>query len=384
MGQAFLDPPGLLLIAWAFLVLIKKHRTKKGDLDVFLVFVTSLIYIGFLRLELASIRSVFFDGILYGSIAYTLFMFDVKAVLKRDLEHEKLHAFKKDYKHLANRSEMLRKRFVSLLDLCEDGIVFRMEDGSMFITDVTRAMLGFESNEVAYSEFLDALHPDDLDTYRALSEQKRLKKGTYTAHYRIMQNGKTHWVKEKGVKVQHEKRTMTIALMQSLDVKRYPKTNVDVLNQLPIDQALYEYLQSRNTEESPYTLIYFELANIPTINEKYGRDIGDLMMGEFLSKLIYHFLGDANAIFRITGIRFAMVIKDKRKYGMLKRALDEGGDLVNYTMSFGGTRESVYPYFGIHSVTVFEEPVDEIAARADKALNIAVHDTTQENYFVIG
>jgi len=139
-----------------------------------------------------------------------------------------------------------------------------------------------------------------------------------------------------------------------------------------------------NTKRKEYTLIYFQLSNIPVINERYGRDMGDLMMGEFISKLIYHFLGDAEALYRITGIRFAMVIEDQRKHGMLKRALEEGGDLVNYTMSFGGTRQSVYPYFGIHTIKVFEEPVDEIAARAEKALNIALDDKTQENYFMIG
>ncbi|MFW5913564.1 MAG: diguanylate cyclase domain-containing protein [Bacillota bacterium] len=382
--EQWFELPLIILLVWAFLVLIKKHRTKKGDLDVFLLVVTAGLYIVFHQLELASLPPYVFEVMLYGGSVYTLFMFDLKGVIKRDLEHEKLNALKKEYKQLTNRSEMLRKRFISMLDLLEDGVLFRMEDGSMFMTDVAKSYLGFESNELSYDDFLSVIHADDLEAYKNLSERKARKKGHYTAHYRVRHNNAIQWVKEKGIQVEHDKRTMTIALIQSLDVKKYPKTNVEVLNQLQIDQALFEYLQSRNSEEKPYTLLYFELSNIPHINKEYGRDIGDLMMGEFISKLIYHFIGDAKAVFRITGIRFAMVIRDQRKYGMLKRALEEGGDLVNYSMSFGGVRESVYPYFGIHTVTVFEEPVDEIAARAEKALNIALDDTTQENYFVIG
>ncbi len=382
MGE-WLELPAIILMVWACLVLIKKHRTKKGDLDFLLVLASASMYIAFFRFDMASIPPYIFETLLYGGGAYTLFMFDLKSVLKKNLEHEKLKALKNEYKHLANRSEMLRKRFISLLDILEDGVVFRMEDGSMFVTEVAQAFLGLETNEVSYDDFIDALHPDDVDAYQNLAERKR-RKSSYTAHYRVMHGNKPHWIKENGIKVQHDKRTMTIALVQSLDVRKYPKTNVQVLNQMDIDQALFEYLQTRNTEEKTYTLVYFELSNIPHINTKYGRDIGDLMMGEFLSKLIYHFIGDAKAVFRISGIRFAMVIRDQRKYGMLKRALDEGGDLVNYTMSFGGTRESVYPYFGVHTVTVFEEPVDEIAARAEKALEIALDDTTQENFFVIG
>ncbi len=373
----------LLLLGWALLVFIKKHRSKKGDLDLLLLFTATIIYIAFVRFELASIPPYLFEGLLYGGIAYTLFMFDLKAIMKKDLNHEKLKSLKKDYKALMNRSEMLRKRFIALLDRMQDGVLFIMEDGEMFATDQAVELLGFESNELSYKEFLDSMHSEDRDVYVSTTS-KRKAKGDYVTHYRVMTRPNPLWIKETGTKVTHDKRTMTLAIIQSLDVKKYPRTNMDVLNGLKIDQALYESLQTLNTKKKEYTLIYFQLSNIPFINERYGRDVGDLMMGEFISKLIYHFLGDAEALFRITGIRYAMVIEDQRKYGMLKRALEEGGDLVNYTMSFGGTRQSVYPYFGIHTVKVFEEPVDEIGARAEKALSIALDDKTQENYFMIG
>jgi PAS domain S-box-containing protein len=372
-----------LILVWAFLVLIKKQRSKKGDIDLFLLFVTTTSYIAFIIYDLIELPTLLFNAALYGGLAYTLLMFDIKAVLQKDVNREKLKSLKKDYKALTNRSEMLRKRFIALLERMQDGVLFIMEDGQMFATDQAVNLLGFDENELTYETFLDAMHPEDKEAYLALTS-KRKSKNDYTAHYRIMTGNSPLWIKESGTKVSHEKRTMTLAIIQSLDVKKYPRTNMDVLNGLKIDQALFERLQTMNSKGKEYTLIYFQLANIPFINERYGRDVGDLMMGEFISKLIYHFLGDAEALFRITGIRYAMVIEDQRKYGMLKRALEEGGDLVNYTMSFGGTRQSVYPYFGIHTVNVFEEPVDEIAARAEKALNIALDDKTQENYFMIG
>jgi|AntRauTorcE11897_2_1112592.scaffolds.fasta_scaffold01007_7 GGDEF domain-containing protein/PAS domain-containing protein len=381
--DVFLQLEAVILLIWALLVLIKKHRSKKGDFDFFLLFVATLSYGLFVQYTLASIPPYLFEVMLYGGLAYTLFMFDVKAVIKKDVNRETLKHLKKDYKILTNQSEMLRKRFIALLDRMEDGVLFIMEDGSMFATDQAVKLLGLDSNELSYDNFLEAMHTEDKEAYVSISS-KRKSKRNYKAHYRIMTTKTPMWIKESGTKVTHDKRTMRLAIIQSLDVKKYPRTNIDVLNGLKIDQALYECLQSMNTKRKEYTLIYFQLSNIPVINERYGRDMGDLMMGEFISKLIYHFLGDAEALYRITGIRFAMVIEDQRKHGMLKRALEEGGDLVNYTMSFGGTRQSVYPYFGIHTIKVFEEPVDEIAARAEKALNIALDDKTQENYFMIG
>ena len=373
----------MIFIVWALLIAFKKVRTKKGDLDS-LVFVAALgAYLLFDVYALTEVPGFILDILIYGGFFLTVFLFNIREVFAKDVTKEKLNALNKEYRKLSDRSEMLRMRFVHLLDMVDSGIMFRSEDGSVFGTDQLLEIVNFENNEFSFDELLHIMHPDDKRTYMEVLERLGKKRSTYTVHYRLNKETGYTWFKERGTYLKHKGKPMYIALVDALDIKAYPKSNIEVLNNLTIGESYFEHLQKLSRKGSPYTIVTFEISNIPQINNRYGRDIGDLMMGEYLSKLSYQFLKDIHAVFRLGGIRFAMVIEDQRKAQMLKRALEEGGDLINYTMQFGAAKESVFPAFGMLEVKHFDEPIDEIAARAEKALEIALDEKTQDIYFVI-
>ncbi len=373
----------ILFIVWFLLVFLKKTKAKKGDFDLFLFVVALAAYVIFHRLALAELPLEYLELFYFAGFLYTLLMFDIKALFRRDMTREKLKSLQKEHEELKDRSELLRRRFIAMLDLVDEGIVFRTDDNRMFGTEKMLSVTGMDDHEFSYEEFLSHLHSDDRRAYEEAISKCSKKKPEYQTHYRVKKDGVYEWVKENGMRMDYDRRTMYIAIVRGVNVRRYPKTDVDMLNRLNIDQSLLEALQKYNRNREPYSLVLFELANIPRINENYGRDIGDLMMGKFLNKLVYHFLRDADVVFRLSGIRFAMIIHDHRKYEMLKRALEQGGELVNFSMSFGEVKESVYPYFGIQHIDYFDEPVDEILSRGHKALNIALDDNTPENYFII-
>jgi len=367
---------------WFILIVIKKTRQKKGDLELFLFVVALAGNIVFLQLRLAPVDALYVDGFAFLAFLFSLLVFNPRLLKEKDSTKAKYDSLKKEHKELKEKSEVLRQRFVHLLDLFPEGIAFRSGD-YIFGTDAYISLFGLDEHEFTVDEFFEHLHPDDRQAYRnALSKTSR-KKPKYTTHYRVKEENGYRWIKEHGTRMDDEKETMYISIIQSLDVKRYPKTEVDVLNRLEFEPALLETVQSLNRKRSTYTLIFFELSNIPAINKRYGRDIGDLMMGKFLNKLVYHFLKDADMLFRLSGIRFAMLITDQRKFKMLKQSLEQGSELANFTMSFGQVKESVYPFFGIQTVDYFDEPVDELVERNHKALDIALDENTPENYFEI-
>ncbi len=373
----------IIMATWLFFIIVKKIRNKKGDLDILLFVPALTAYILFVILELADITFLYLQSYIYVGFAFSLLIFDGKNLSKKDKTKDKLKTLKKDYDNLAERSELLRERFIHMLELVDDGIAFRSDDDTMFGTQNYLKLIPFDDNEFSFEALLMKMHPDDKQSYLEAIQKVSRKKPTYTVHYRIKKEGDYHWFKEKGFRLQQHNRKMYINVVKGVDVKRYPETNIEVLNNLTIDRAYYEHIQSLNRKRSPYSIVTFEMTNIPQVNSQYGRDIGDLLMGEYIKKLAYHFLKDIHSVFRLSGIRFAMVITDHRKVEMLKRALEEGGDLINHTMTFGNVTESVYPCFGILHVKMFDEPVDEIAERADKALNIALEDNTTDNYFII-
>ncbi|MCK5762426.1 MAG: diguanylate cyclase, partial [Candidatus Izimaplasma sp.] len=123
------------------------------------------------------------------------------------------------------------------------------------------------------------------------------------------------------------------------------------------------------------------LSNIPNINEKYGRDVGDLMMGEYMKKLRYNFIKDNHSLYRIGGINFALIIKDERKVELIDRALQHGGDLFNLTMVFGGITQTLYPNLGISESNREGKNADQIIEEADEALKITLKDSYDTNYY---
>ncbi len=368
---------------WILFIVLKKWRTKKGDLDIVLFASALLAYILFDVLVLAEVSTWLITSFVMLGFFYSVLMLDFRELLRKDYTKTKLKQIKKEFNDLQDRSELLRQRFITMLDLYEDGIAFRTDDDMMYGTKAFLKLMPFDAHEFSFKTFLNKMHPDDQTSYLETIQKTSPKRPKYQVHYRIKRSHDYIWIKETGTSLVYQKRTMFISLVKGLDVKKYPPTNVTVLNELAIDKAYYEQIQALNRKRTPYTIVTFELTNIPNINDKFGRDIGDLMMGEFISKLAYHFIKDIHAIFRLSGIRFAMVITDERKVEILKRALKEGGDLINYHMQFGHAKESVYPSFGIHHINVYDEPIDAIAERALKALKIALDENTPENYFII-
>lgn len=371
-----------ILFIWMVLVILKKLRMKRGDFDVLLLVPALVAYIIFFIVDLASIPIIAIQLYSAVGLGYTLLTIDVKKMGNETRVKKKYKTLKKAHANVVQRSEVLRERFIHMLDLVDDGIAFRSDDDTMFGTKRFIDLLRFDNHEFTFETFMMKMHPDDQTSYLETLDSLSKKPHTYTAHYRIKKDGDYHWFKENGVRLKQDKRIMYIAVLRGLDVKKYPQSNVEVLNNLPFEKAYFEHIQKLNKSRNPYSIVTIELTNIPAVNKKYGRDIGDLMMGEYIKKLAYHFLKDIHAVFRLSGIRFAMIITDHRKTEMLKRVLEEGGDLITYTMHFGSVSETIFPAFGLTYVKMFDEPVDEIAQRAEKALNIALDDNTTDHYFI--
>ena len=369
--------------AWFFLLVLKRIRMKSGDLDT-LFFVLALGgRIVFGELQAYPVAPWILDGAAYGGLAYTLLFFSFNQLFDRDQSLVRYQALNKEHKQVLVSHESLRKRFISLIELLKEGLIFRNYDGTLFVTEPFLTMTGHTDNELTEAEYEKRVHPEDRDIVKSTLKKLNRRHPRYQMTYRYQKETSYIWLKERGMLVFYEDRKMIISLVQGIDVRMHPASEVDVLNTLKFNDAFYETLQEVNRRRQPYHLVFFELSNIPLINEQYGRDLGDLMMGEFLNKMTYHFLKDDRSLFRISGIRFAMIVRDERKYEILERALKYGGDLLNFEMHFGSVQETVFPHFGIQKITVFEEPIDEVVKRSNRALDIAKSEESPDNYFKI-
>ena len=281
---------------------------------------------------------------------------------------------------IKKNADLLQKRFVSTIEILNDGMCFKDCDEDLFGTDRFIELFGLKNNIFSQEVFESKIYKDDLIEYKKIIEKITKKKPIYSTTYRVNNDGNLIWIKEVGKKIFLDKKESYISIVKPMNIKQFPESEIDVLNELPNHKKLYEEIQNLVRIKKPFTLILMHLTNVPNINEKYGRDLGDLMMGEYLKKMRYNFIKDNHSLYRVGGINFALIIKDERKVELIDRALQHGGDLFNLKMVFGGVTQTLYPNLGLSQSPAVGKNADQIIDEATEALKITLKESFDANY----
>ena len=365
---------------WLLMIALKYARLKKGVWDIFWAGLITIFY----SLVLFETVPFFLDAawIIYLGALGTLLFFNLGSVIKGKDDSLSFKELESKYQALVKSSEQLRTRFLGTLDVLEDGLAFIDDDGAMFLTTPALTLFNLDDPELSEATFIERLHPDDQPALKDIRAKAKKSQKKYHTKYRIQSGQKYLWVEETGLYIKVDKTPMGVVQLRGAEVRMFPKTAVDVLNYLPQESDLDAHLLRLHTEEKPYRVVAMRLSNIPGINAKYGRDVGDMMMGEFLKKMKFHFMKE-DAIYRLQGILFIMVLKDLRKADMLEKALKEDSSLLQTTVDMGGINESVYPYFGVVHVERFDAHALDVKAKAVGALKEALTEDLQDNYSIV-
>ena len=371
-----------ILVLWTLFNLVLKLSNKnKADYSFIVAFAFALGFLYYYLYDmLDSIYYTYYTYALVGFVLIILMMKVLISVFRKDISAEDYHELENEMKEINNMSELLRKRFISTIELLDDGMCFKDKDEDFFGTDKFIEFFGLKNNVFSEEMFYEKVYKDDITQYKNTLEKLTKKSPTYSIKYRIKNNGNLVWIKEIGRLIFLEKKSSIISIIKPMDIRQFPKSEIDVLNQLPLYQNMYEEIQKLIRQKTPFTLLMIHLLNVPNINEKYGRDVGDLMMGEYLKKLRYNFIKDNQSLYRVGGIDFALIIKDERKVELIDRALKHGGDLFNLTMIFGGITQTLYPNLGISESTSEGKNADQIIEEALEALKVTLKDSYDANY----
>lgn len=372
---------GLWLI---YAILIKLTRKRKYDYSfiVAFVFLLGFGYFYFIGDQDTMIYTVY-SYVLPGLFAFWLIIDNVILLFKKNVSEFDFYDLEKELEHVSSASELLRLRFISTIELLHDGISFY--DGETFFgTDRYIEIMGIKDNEFSLETFHDLFVKEDLVQYNIQLEKLSKRYPTYTIKYRIKKDDNLVWIIERGKMFYVNKKMQYISIVKPMDVKLYPETDVDVLNTLPNYKEMLSEMQLLARKKLPYHLVLIQLTNVPKINEKYGRDLGDLLMGEYLSKLRYKFIKDNQSLFRISGIKFGLLIKDKSKFDLLDRALVGAGELLTLQMNFGGITQTIYPNIGISESPYESKNPDLVFSEATEALEFTLKENSDKSYSFYG
>jgi len=365
---------------WAALIIIKFKRLGQAALD-FSLWLIVLVLLTLVQLNVFTWPIGDVAWVVYGGALVSLAFVDAWAMIRGIDRSETFQTLQEKHNALVQESEALRERFVATIDVLKDGLIYHDHDDRLFFTEPAMDLLGLKDPEMTYESFLAILHPDDQKAYQE-HYQKGLKSGKKNlTKVRVKKGHHYIWLELNGVSVKVDKKNLTVFQVRAVDVRQFPRTDVDVLNTMLLEDDCDHVLSSLHQSQTPYSVIAMRLSNIPGLNAKYGRDVGDMLMGEFLKKMRYHFIKEDQRLFRLQGILFMMVLTDERKTNIFKTALKEDSGLLQTTMQIGGVNESIYPYFGVVTVKTFGQPALEMKNQAIEALKESLQEQTQENYY---
>ena len=367
---------------WLIYLLLSKFLGKKRvgySFIALFVFIIGYIYFYIYKTSETELHEYY----TYASIGFFLLFLvlgNVRVFAKKNFSEFDFYGLERELNDIKDMSETLRQRFISTIELLDDGIAFRESDESIFGSDKFIELIGLDSNQFDVTVFENIMYKDDLIAYKNAIEKVTKRNPIYRVKYRVKIDDNLVWIYESGKLINIDKKSSYISIIKRVDIKQFPETEIEVLNSLKNEKKMYNEMQKLTRTKNPYHLVLIRLTNIPKINEKYGRDVGDLMMGEYIKKLGYNFIKDNTSFFRIGGIDFGLLIKDEKKYEILERALSGSGELLNLDMVFGGVTQTLYPNIGIAESPYLGKSPDKVLEEAKEALKISLKDQSHKNY----
>ena len=114
-----------------------------------------------------------------------------------------------------------------------------------------------------------------------------------------------------------------------------------------------------------------ELTNIPTINDNYGWDVGNMIMAEYITKMRNSFVTENGEIFRISGLKFVVIVTNPNKMDTLNKGIRQNEKLLNLDVKYGSINTELIVHAGI-SISKEDFVVEEkLYQAAEEALKIA-------------
>lgn len=327
----------------------------------------------------------YYGYVLYAAVIFIAINFTAKVRITQNLTDYDFFEMEKELDEIKTNSELLRLRYISTIGLVPDALVFYNDDfNGFFVTEQFQRIIDRKKTEFTLDEYAELIHLDDRSQYLSTIKKTSKKTPSFDLKYRVNRNGVYIWVEERAKVFEFDKKVQLISIIKGIDMKLFPETLIHEIDSLPTEQHLVQYLTQASKEPEAFYLVMIQLTNIPDINLRFGRDVGNLMIAEYIKKMRYNFAKDLNSVFRITGIQYALIIKEQRKYEVLLRALQSGGDLVNLAVNIGGIQQVVYPNLGI----IKHEPwstysLNEFVGLASKSLDEAIRNP-KKNYSIFG
>ena len=307
----------------------------------------------------------------FGKIKGRLFIGDKKG-------NEELVGMEKNLAESMDELNIIKSRFITVLEKTKEGIFFADTiNNTIWLNNNIVQDLKLKSSTLSLDEFYKDIHPDDLPMYKAKLAQVNNINPNYSITYRYNTGVSYSYVKEEGSRISNGLKIELCGFIRLLDGYKYEKTQSELDNVTGQAEMLAQVNQLYEKQHT-FQVFHIKINNITELNEKYGRDIGNVAISEYV-KLIKNRFIDNNMIYRISGLEFVGIITDYRKMEILKKDLSNNEKILNVNADYGSINIKLSANMGIIYSTDAVNAKDAFK-KVNEALRIASNQRYNSNY----
>lgn len=274
-----------------------------------------------------------------------------------------------------NDYESLRLKYIQTLKLASDGFYYiDLDSQSIWLSEISLKMLGLGNEIILIEDFYKFIHKEDLPSLLGSLSNLTKKKVSFKTRYRFLKNNQYIWVEDEGVRIFDDPgANIIMGKFRINEQSSYQSLGSSEVDGLKTEKDIFYHLNSLFQEKRTFELALFELGNIPEINKEYGRDIGNMLINEYVKKLKASFVSESSEIFRISGLVFAVTIVDPRKMELLRTGLLKDPEFLSLEMNYGAISLKMDVFLGVASSYKDAKEETTLYERATEALTVARH-----------
>lgn len=277
--------------------------------------------------------------------------------------------------------ESLRLKYLSTIELLNEGLYYiDLDENTIWLSDAVLKKINFTNNIIDLKDFYSYIYEDDLKSYLGTLSSLTIRKQTFKTRYRFLINGQYLWIDDRGKRIFEDvSSNIIVGFIDLVNSKGFQKIGDEVLDNLKTEKDLIYHLKELYKNNKRFQLAIFELKNIPELNKQYGREIGNMIISEYVKQLMGSFMSESSGIFRITGLTFAVTILDPQKMQILKKGSTTNINFLNMEVSYGVVSAEVKVLLGVSSSYAGAKDAEELYNEAEQALTLTKHKEYQSN-----
>jgi len=288
-------------------------------------------------------------------------------------------------RELATRNkdlESIQYKFIAALELTNEGIFFNdLDENYIWGNDVLVKDLKIGSNTIAYMSYRDLVYPEDLEFYSNTIRGLTPENPSYSITYRLKVGNKYEFVKEKGKRIFDDPNSNVIlGFAKRVDANGFEKTNMPEVDSARSIEDLLVDLDELYTNHRFFQLVCINLTTLPDINNRCGRSVGNMVMGEYLRKLKLNFMSEGASLYRASGLVFYFILTDSRKMEFLKRGLTADDSSMNLSLNYGSLHAELKVNIGVAEATTDGMNKEELIKNCNTAINTSLNPNYSLNY----